>query len=144
VVTISPPPFPTDTTADEVTIPERQVHPVPRSSACSFCSLEVTHTSSLLASCVYMLALDPSKLRKLQAELDLHVSPDAQPDTDTATHIPYLTACIKESLRVRPSTEATVRKVSKDTVLPSGLNFTPAIHSGRQTVERPAQPSHLR
>lgn len=45
----------------------------------------------------------PNILRKLREEMDNVVGMDRMPDWDDEPELPYLTACIKESMRCRPA-----------------------------------------
>lgn len=85
-------------------------------------------TSSLLASTVYLLAKHDDKRKKLQKELDEHVDPIKQPGVNETMHLPYMQACIKEALRLRPSVSMVARRCFEPQTLPSGLKVTPQVN----------------
>ena len=60
-------------------------------------------TSAAMMSWLLAMVLHPDKLKKLQAELD-KVCGDEMPDFHHVPHLPYLRACVKETLRWRPVT----------------------------------------
>ncbi|CAE6424331.1 unnamed protein product [Rhizoctonia solani] len=61
-------------------------------------------TSNSSCAITYYLAANPDKQRKLQAELDEHLSPSTMPTPATSFEkvksLPYLNACINEGLRL--------------------------------------------
>ena len=82
-------------------------------------------TSTWLSSTIYLLSQHPDKLRKLQQELDKHISLDEEPDIDLVMNkLLYLAATLKEVLRVRPSVTAVSRCAVENTTLPSGQRIT--------------------
>lgn len=50
-----------------------------------------------------MMLSYPHVLEKLRAEIDRVVGPDRLPTFDDEPNLPYLVACIKETLRRRPA-----------------------------------------
>lgn len=60
-------------------------------------------TTAAMTSTIFLLYSNPAVLRKLREEI-LTVSPDNDiPPYDMVSRLPYLRACIEESLRLRPS-----------------------------------------
>jgi hypothetical protein len=68
-----------------------------RSAQGSFAGTETT--SNTLAVALYLLSIDPERLKKLHAEVDEAI-PDADTcvDLSTARTLPYLNAVLKESM----------------------------------------------
>ncbi|KAF7524172.1 hypothetical protein G7054_g11493 [Neopestalotiopsis clavispora] len=60
-------------------------------------------TTSALTSTIYLLCRHPDSMAKLQAELDAAVPLGTVPQYETVSKLPYLRACIEESLRIRPA-----------------------------------------
>jgi len=85
-------------------------------------------TSLSLAYVLRNLAANPDTQRKLQEEVD-RVLPNRKPLTVQAIDdMPYLRACIKESMRVTPIVQGTSRTLDQDIVLsgyriPAGVTF---------------------
>ncbi|XP_054722757.1 probable cytochrome P450 301a1, mitochondrial [Uloborus diversus] len=74
-------------------------------------------TSLTLAYVLRNLAANPEVQKRLQGEVD-RVLPDGQPLTVQAMdQMPYLRACIKESMRICPTVQGTSRTLDKDIVL---------------------------
>lgn len=74
-------------------------------------------TSLTLAYVLRNLAANPEKQEKLQEEID-RVLPNKKPlEIDDIDKIPYLKACIKESMRLNPTVQGTSRTLDKDIVL---------------------------
>jgi cytochrome P450 len=60
-------------------------------------------TASGLTNTLFLLAKHPETLAKLRQELDAVMTPDAiTPDFNMLMALPYLRACLDESLRLRP------------------------------------------
>lgn len=59
-------------------------------------------TSSTLQSFILFMLNHPTVLKKLREEIDNVVGSDRMPDFDDEPRLPYLIACIKETLRCRP------------------------------------------
>ncbi|KAI0768383.1 cytochrome P450 [Irpex lacteus] len=87
-------------------------------------------TSGLLSFCVYYLIKHPNVMRKAQTEVD-DVLGDQQLQPEDLSKFPYLTAIIRETLRV--STTITGRQVyaNEDTTIGNGKYF---IKKGQQVV----------
>ena len=85
-------------------------------------------TSSLLTSTIYMLARHPEYRKKVQSELDKYIDPIKQPGADECSHLPWLNAVIKETLRLRPSVSMNGRRCFKSLTLPSGQQITPQMN----------------
>ncbi|KAM5345236.1 hypothetical protein ACJ41O_011098 [Fusarium nematophilum] len=60
-------------------------------------------TAAALTSTIYLLYTYPEVLQKLREEVDNAVPGSGIPSYETASKLPYLRACIEESLRVRPA-----------------------------------------
>ncbi|KZP29025.1 cytochrome P450 [Athelia psychrophila] len=71
-------------------------------------------TSVTMQTLILQLLGHPDVLRKAREEVDREVGPHRMPTFDDEPKLPYVVACIKESLRVRPS-------------LPLGLPHTPDV-----------------
>ena len=71
-----------------------------------------------MAGLLLCLAKNPSKQAKLREEvLKLLPQKDSEFQEESLKHIPYLRACIKESLRLYPITLGMAREVANDVVL---------------------------
>ena len=60
-------------------------------------------TTAALTNTIYLLYTHPQILSKLRAEIDAALPGDSIPSYEAASRLPYLRACIEESLRVRPA-----------------------------------------
>ncbi|KAE9381402.1 cytochrome P450 [Stipitochalara longipes BDJ] len=60
-------------------------------------------TTAALTNSIYLLYKHPAVLAKLREELDHAASTAEIPSYEELTNLPYLRACIEESLRVRPA-----------------------------------------
>ncbi|TDZ40128.1 Cytochrome P450 monooxygenase fsdH [Colletotrichum trifolii] len=75
-------------------------------------------TASLLGNLFFMITKSPEIMRKLQREVDgLN---GARPSYSTLREMPYLKACLRESLRLHPVVPVNTRIAVTDTVLPRG------------------------
>ncbi|XP_056638973.1 probable cytochrome P450 49a1 [Diorhabda sublineata] len=78
----------------------------------------VDTTSIALASTIYQLSQNPDKQEKLFKELrNTLPSEDSKVDISAQENMPYLKACIKETLRMYPVIIANGRSLQSDTVL---------------------------
>ncbi|TMW40158.1 hypothetical protein DOY81_014762, partial [Sarcophaga bullata] len=78
----------------------------------------VDTTTSTMAGLLLCLAKNPSKQAKLREEvLKLLPQKDSEFQEESLKHIPYLKACIKESLRMYPIIMGVAREVANDVVL---------------------------
>uniref|UniRef100_G3NPQ7 Cytochrome P450, family 24, subfamily A, polypeptide 1 n=1 Tax=Gasterosteus aculeatus aculeatus TaxID=481459 RepID=G3NPQ7_GASAC len=77
--------------------------------------VETTANSMLWA--IFNLSRNPGAQRKLLEEIREVVSPDQDPCGEHIKSMPYLKACLKESMRLSPSVPFTSRTLDKDTVL---------------------------
>ncbi|KAG8713699.1 hypothetical protein FRC11_011368 [Ceratobasidium sp. 423] len=72
-------------------------------------------TSNSSCAITYYLAANPDKQRKLQAELDEHLSPSTMPTPATSYEkvksLPYLNACINEGLRLHATSSMGLPRV---------------------------------
>lgn len=75
-------------------------------------------TASLLSNLWFMLARDQRVWLKLKAEID--TLQGAVPDNEAIKGMPYLRACINESLRCHPAIPWSLRAAARDTTLPAG------------------------
>ncbi|KAL9917904.1 cytochrome P450 12b2 [Glossina fuscipes fuscipes] len=85
-------------------------------------------TASTLISVLYMLATNPEKQLRLREEIcELLPAPWSPLTSENTKNMPYLRACLKESLRIMPITPGNMRTTIKDLVLsgyqiPAGSN----------------------
>ncbi|CAJ1050293.1 %2C25-dihydroxyvitamin D(3) 24-hydroxylase, mitochondrial [Xyrichtys novacula] len=77
--------------------------------------VETTANSMLWA--IFNLSRNPDAQRKLLEEIREVVPPDQDPNGEHIKSMPYLKACLKESMRLSPSVPFTSRTLDKDTVL---------------------------
>ncbi|XP_070702847.1 1,25-dihydroxyvitamin D(3) 24-hydroxylase, mitochondrial [Pempheris klunzingeri] len=77
--------------------------------------VETTANSMLWA--IFNLSRNPGAQRKLLHEIREVVAPDQDPCGEHIKSMPYLKACLKESMRLSPSVPFTSRTLDKDTVL---------------------------
>ena len=68
-------------------------------------------TTAALTNSIYLIYRHPDVLRKLRAELDSATGHTAQPSYDALSSLPYLRACIEESLRLRPASSMGLPRV---------------------------------
>jgi cytochrome P450 len=83
-------------------------------------------TAAVLTWALFSLVESPEKMRKAVAEVDAACG-DAPPATveDVAGKLPYVRACLAESLRLYPQPPILIRRALSDDVLPAGLNGAP-------------------
>ncbi|KAM9799010.1 1,25-dihydroxyvitamin D(3) 24-hydroxylase, mitochondrial [Syngnathus typhle] len=77
--------------------------------------VETTANSMLWA--IFNLSRNPAAQRELLSEITRVVPADQQPCGEHLKSMPYLKACLKESMRLSPSVPFTSRTLDKDTVL---------------------------
>ena len=77
----------------------------------------VDTTSNTMQWALYLLAKNQHKQARLHEELSANVAPGTHPDTTSLARMPYLKACIRETLRLYPVLYSTSRKLPCDTVL---------------------------
>lgn len=68
-------------------------------------------TTAALTNTIFLLHKNPRVLRRLREELDEHTGTRDIPDYDVLSQLPYLRACIEESLRVRPASSMGLPRV---------------------------------
>lgn len=83
-----------------------------------------------MASLLYYLSKNPDKQEKLRAEVkNIPLDENGKLKSSSFAKIPYLRACLKESLRLAPITTGNVRAAGKDIVIkgyqiPQGVSMT--------------------
>ncbi|XP_077583097.1 1,25-dihydroxyvitamin D(3) 24-hydroxylase, mitochondrial [Stigmatopora nigra] len=77
--------------------------------------VETTANSMLWA--IFNLSRNPATQRELLSEITRVVPPEQKPCGEHLKSMPYLKACVKESMRLTPSVPFTSRTLDKDTVL---------------------------
>uniref|UniRef100_A0A669E3P1 Cytochrome P450, family 24, subfamily A, polypeptide 1 n=1 Tax=Oreochromis niloticus TaxID=8128 RepID=A0A669E3P1_ORENI len=77
----------------------------------------VETTANSMLWVIFNLSRNPSAQRKLLQEIREIVPPDQDPSGEHIKNMPYLKACLKESMRLSPSVPFTSRTLDKDTVL---------------------------
>ncbi|KAM9408881.1 1,25-dihydroxyvitamin D(3) 24-hydroxylase, mitochondrial [Pholidichthys leucotaenia] len=77
----------------------------------------VETTANSMLWFIFNLSRNPSAQRKLLQEIRDVVPPDQDPCGEHLKSMPYLKACLKESMRLSPSVPFTSRTLDKDTVL---------------------------
>ncbi|KAG0256656.1 hypothetical protein BG011_004383 [Mortierella polycephala] len=91
-------------------------------------------SSTALTNTLIFLVRNPKALRRLREELDQATAcnpEDALPTYDQIRNLPYLTACLNESMRIRPvAATGLPREVTEDTVMagykiPEGTKYFP-------------------
>ncbi|KAM5134799.1 1,25-dihydroxyvitamin D(3) 24-hydroxylase, mitochondrial isoform 1-T1 [Mantella aurantiaca] len=75
-----------------------------------------TVANSLLWA-IFNLSRNPHIQNKLYAEIQSVLLTDRVPSAEDLRHMPYLKACLKESMRINPSVPFTTRTLDKETVL---------------------------
>jgi len=68
-------------------------------------------TTAALTNAIYLLCKHPNILAKLRVELDEAASGYEVPSYDTVAQLPYLRACVEESLRVKPASSMGLPRV---------------------------------
>ena len=76
-------------------------------------------TGNMLSFCFYSLAVNPDCQEKLYQEVSSSVDANGNIDYDTLTKLPYLDACLSETLRIYPALMALDRIVSENYTLPT-------------------------
>lgn len=75
-------------------------------------------TSTVVANLLYHLAKNPSKQEKLREEiLEILPNVDSKLTPTSLNSVPYMRACIKESMRLSPVVPGNMRGVGKNLVL---------------------------
>ncbi|KAI0093019.1 cytochrome P450 [Irpex rosettiformis] len=87
-------------------------------------------TSGLLSFCVYYLIKNPETMRKAQAEVD-DVLSDQQLQPEDLSKFPYLTATLRETLRLGPTIAVRQVEANEDTTIGNGKYF---IKKGQRVV----------
>ncbi|KAM8913521.1 1,25-dihydroxyvitamin D(3) 24-hydroxylase, mitochondrial [Spinachia spinachia] len=77
----------------------------------------VETTANSMLWVIFNLSRNPGAQRKLLEEIREVVPPDQDPCGEHIKSMPYLKACLKESMRLSPSVPFTSRTLDKDTVL---------------------------
>jgi cytochrome P450 len=68
-------------------------------------------TTAALTNSIYLLYKNPNVLARLREELDAATDTTEIPSYDTLAQLPYLRACVEESLRVRPASSMGLPRV---------------------------------
>lgn len=68
-------------------------------------------TTAAMTNTIYLLYSHPDVLRKLRQELDAAFPGNQTPTYESASRLPYLRACIEESLRFRPASSMGLPRV---------------------------------
>jgi cytochrome P450 len=68
-------------------------------------------TTAALTNSIYLLYKNPNVLARLREELDAATGTTEIPSYDTLAQLPYLRACVEESLRVRPASSMGLPRV---------------------------------
>lgn len=80
--------------------------------------ISILQTSSALVACLYHIAKNPDKQEILRQEIrSILPQPDSKLSSDSLSHIPYLRACFKESIRLSPIVAGGIRAAGQDIVL---------------------------
>ncbi|GBP13823.1 Probable cytochrome P450 49a1 [Eumeta japonica] len=87
----------------------------------------VDTTAAAAASTMYMLAKNERAQRRLQTELDQNLPTDGTMNSKVLDKIPYLKACIKESLRMKPVILGNGRCIQSEAVI-SGYRVPKGSH----------------
>ncbi|XP_071616004.1 1,25-dihydroxyvitamin D(3) 24-hydroxylase, mitochondrial isoform X2 [Heliangelus exortis] len=104
----------------------------------------VETTANSLLWALYNISRNPRVQQKLFQEIQSVFTPNESPSAENLKNMPYLKACLKESMRLTPSVPFTTRTIDKeivleDYVLPKGL-----IHKYRivATDNKPVETLH--
>ncbi|KAL7985583.1 hypothetical protein Chor_004153 [Crotalus horridus] len=105
----------------------------------------VETTANSLLWALYNISCKPDVQAKLFEEIQNVVSPGEDPNCEHLKKMPYLKACLKESMRLTPSVPFTTRTLDKETVLgnyalPKGLIRKYQIVA---TDDKPVEALHL-
>ncbi|KAL2847832.1 benzoate 4-monooxygenase cytochrome P450 [Aspergillus pseudoustus] len=96
-------------------------------------------TAIQLTHVIYYLLKNPAKLRKLQQELDEHIPPnDDLPSYSLVQTLPYLKACLDESLRLSPPVSFGLQRKTP----PEGMSINNRWIPGNTLVSVPAYIAH--
>jgi cytochrome P450 len=68
-------------------------------------------TTAALTNAMFLLYKHPKVLARLREELDANIGATELPTYDSVSQLPYLRACIEESLRVRPASSMGLPRV---------------------------------
>ncbi|KAL4738853.1 benzoate 4-monooxygenase cytochrome P450 [Aspergillus similis] len=96
-------------------------------------------TAIQLTHVLYYLLKNPSKMQKLRDELDAHISPDVVvPPYAVVRTLPYLKACLDESLRLSPPVSSGLQRKTP----PEGMYIKNEWIPGNTLVSLPAYIAH--
>ncbi|KAJ9503764.1 hypothetical protein H2202_000903 [Exophiala xenobiotica] len=96
-------------------------------------------TATALTNVMYWLLKNPSCLAKLRAEVDSAMDPDETvPAYDRVKHLPYLRACLDESLRMTPPNTMSIPRMTS----PQGMSIMGHWIPGNTTVHAPTYSVH--
>ncbi|XP_029468909.1 1,25-dihydroxyvitamin D(3) 24-hydroxylase, mitochondrial isoform X2 [Rhinatrema bivittatum] len=89
----------------------------------------VETTANCLLWAIYNISRNPRVQETLLQEIERVLAPDQIPNAECLKRMPYVKACLKESMRITPSVPFTTRTLDKETVvgeylLPKGTVLT--------------------
>nr|XP_033818674.1 1,25-dihydroxyvitamin D(3) 24-hydroxylase, mitochondrial [Geotrypetes seraphini] len=77
----------------------------------------VETTANCLLWVIFNISRNPQVQEKLLEEIQRVLAPDQVPSAEALKRMPYIKACLKESMRITPSVPFTTRTLDKETVL---------------------------
>ncbi|XP_030068698.1 1,25-dihydroxyvitamin D(3) 24-hydroxylase, mitochondrial isoform X2 [Microcaecilia unicolor] len=77
----------------------------------------VETTANSLLWVIFHISRNPPVQKKLLEEIQRVLAPDQMPSAEALKRMPYIKACLKESMRITPSVPFTTRTLDKETVL---------------------------
>ncbi|CAG8194620.1 unnamed protein product [Penicillium olsonii] len=95
-------------------------------------------TAVAIANVMYQLIRNPRKMAKLREEIDAVLDDEVVADYDKVKHLPYLRACLDESLRIFPPTSHGLPRATP----PEGTNILGEWVAGDTTVSMSALVAH--
>ena len=93
-------------------------------------------TANLLSHLTYLLAINPECQQTLLGEIEQHIDQHGNLDYEAIVQLPYLDACISETLRLYNPAQLTTREASEDykwgdtgITIPKGMIISIPIHA---------------
>ncbi|XP_063315772.1 1,25-dihydroxyvitamin D(3) 24-hydroxylase, mitochondrial [Pelobates fuscus] len=77
----------------------------------------VETTANSLSWAIFNISRNPDIQKKLYEEIERVLPPGQVPSAEDIRNMPYLKACLKESMRITPSVPFTTRTLDKETIL---------------------------